>query len=120
MSHEMTIPVLPCVSLPEILDFYRHLGFEVTHKQTAPYAYGAVRRGDIHLHFHGVPGLDPAKAYSTCLWMVPEVEELHRTFIEALRGAYGKVPLRGAPRISRGGGERPGLPWWILRATRLS
>jgi hypothetical protein len=101
MPDEMTIPVLPCVSLPEILDFYRLLGFEVTHKQTAPYAYGAVRRGDIHLHFHGVPGLDPAKAYSTCLWMVPEVEDLHRTLIEALRSAYGKVPIRGAPRISR-------------------
>jgi hypothetical protein len=39
-------PLFPCVSLDETLAFYRALGFEVTHEQSDPYVYGAVRRGD--------------------------------------------------------------------------
>ena len=101
MAGEMTIPVLPCSSLTETLAFYRSLGFEVTHEQTRPNVYAATRRGDVHLHFMGIKGLDPAKAYSTCLVMVPEVENLHQTFADGLRRAYGKLPLAGVPRISR-------------------
>ncbi|UQA60586.1 hypothetical protein [Polyangium aurulentum] len=101
MAGEMAIPVFPCVSLPETLAFYRSLGFEVTHEQTKPNVYAATRRGDVHLHFMGIKGLDPAKAYSTCLVLVPEVENLHQTFAEGLRRVYGKLPLAGVPRISR-------------------
>jgi len=97
----MTIPVLPCASLPETLAFYRTLGFEVTHEQTRPNVYAATRRGDVHLHFMGLKGLTPSEAYSTCLVIVPEVEQLHRTFADGLRQAYGKVPLSGFPRITR-------------------
>ncbi|WP_437274411.1 hypothetical protein WME90_24495 [Sorangium sp. So ce375] len=96
----MTIPVLPCVSLPETLAFYGALGFEVTHQQTAPNVYAATRRGEVHLHFMGMT-LDPRQAYSTCLVIVPEVERLHETFAEGLRRAYGKLPISGLPRISR-------------------
>ncbi|XXT14716.1 hypothetical protein WME94_31165 [Sorangium sp. So ce429] len=101
MGEVMTIPVLPCVSLPETLAFYGALGFEVTHQQTAPYVYAATRRGGVHLHFMGIKKLDPKTAYSTCLVLVPEVEHLHETFAEGLRGAYGKLPIAGLPRISR-------------------
>ena len=101
MSEALTIPVLPCASLPETLAFYRALGFEVTHEQTRPNVYAATRRGDVNLHFMGIKGLDPAKAYSTCLVIVPEVEALHRTYADALRRTYGKLPVRGAPRITR-------------------
>ncbi len=101
MSEAMTIPVLPCVSLPETLAFYRSLGFEVTHEQTRPNVYAATRRGDINLHFMGIKKLNPAEAYSACLVIVPEVERLHQTFADGLRQAYGKVPLSGQPRISR-------------------
>ncbi len=100
MREEM-IPVLPCVSLPDTLAFYRVLGFEVTYEQTRPYVYGAVRRGGMNVHFMGIKGLDPRAAFSTCLVMVPEVEALHATFAGALRGAYGKVPVAGIPRITR-------------------
>lgn len=101
MSHETTIPVLPCVSLPETLAFYALLGFEVTYKQTAPYLYLALRRGGAQIHFHGGEGIDPDKAFSTCLWMVPEVEGLYREFADALKAARGKLPIRGVPRITR-------------------
>ncbi|WP_437312798.1 hypothetical protein [Sorangium sp. So ce385] len=101
MSEVTTIPVLPCVSMPETLAFYGALGFEVTHQQTTPNVYAATRRGDVHLHFMGLKRLDPREAYSTCLVLVPEVERLHETFSEGLRQAYGKVPVSGFPRISR-------------------
>ncbi|WP_437790405.1 hypothetical protein [Sorangium sp. So ce693] len=101
MSEAMTIPVLPCVSLPETLAFYGALGFEVTHQQKAPYVYAATQRGEVQLHFMGLKGLDPTQAYSTCLVIVPEVERLHETFAEGLRRAYGKLPISGLPRISR-------------------
>lgn len=101
MGEVTTIPVLPCVSMPETLAFYGALGFEVTHQQTAPNVYAATRRGDVHLHFMGLKKLDPRESYSTCLVLVPEVERLHETFAEGLRQAYGKVPIAGFPRISR-------------------
>ncbi|WP_437475862.1 hypothetical protein WME75_24705 [Sorangium sp. So ce1014] len=101
MGEVTTIPVLPCVSMPETLAFYGALGFEVTHQQTKPNVYAATRRGDIHLHFMGLKKLDPSESYSTCLVLVPEVERLHETFAEGLRQAYGKVPIAGFPRISR-------------------
>jgi catechol 2,3-dioxygenase-like lactoylglutathione lyase family enzyme len=95
------IPVLPCVSIDETLDFYRTLGFEVTHKQTSPYVWLAVRRGGIELQFFGFKELDPKEAFSTCLVMVPEVETYHRSFADALREKYGKLPTTGIPRITR-------------------
>ena len=101
MSQATTIPVLPCISMPETLKFYQALGFEVTHQQTSPNVYAATQRGDVNVHFMGMKNLDPASAYSTCLVMVPEVESLHRTFAEGLRRTYGKLPTSGVPRISR-------------------
>jgi hypothetical protein len=101
MASAITIPVLPCISLDETVTFYGALGFEVTHQQTRPNVYLATRRGDVNLHFMGMKGLDPDAAYSTCLVIVPEVEQLHETFAAALRGLYGKVPVAGRPRISR-------------------
>ncbi len=101
MAQATTIPVLPCISMPETLRFYQALGFEVTHRQTSPNVYAATQRGDVNLHFMGMKNLDPASAYSTCLVIVPEVETLHRTFAEGLRQIYGKLPTSGVPRISR-------------------
>jgi catechol 2,3-dioxygenase-like lactoylglutathione lyase family enzyme len=99
--NETTIPVFPCRSVDETLDFYRTLGFEVTHQQTSPYVWLAVRRGHFELNFFGDRDLDPTKAFSTCLVIVPEVECSHRAFADALRGKYGKVPTAGIPRITR-------------------
>ncbi|MFP2933370.1 VOC family protein [Pyxidicoccus sp. 3LG] len=101
MTSAKTIPVLPCTSLEETLDFYRLLGFEVTHKQAAPYVYAAVRRSGYDLHFHGRKGLDPTQAFGACLVILDEVEALHQSFAEALRRQLGKVPVKGIPRISR-------------------
>jgi hypothetical protein len=97
----MMIPVLPSALITETLAFYRTLGFEVTHQQSSPNVYAATHRGDVHLHFMGLKGIKPDQSYSTCLVIVPEVDELHASFARALRQAYGKVPVAGFPRISR-------------------
>lgn len=101
MTNETTIPMLPCVSIDESMAFYRALGFEVTYQQTRPNPYAVVRRGGVELHFFGLKGLKPEEGYSSCLVMVPEVEELHKVFADALRRAYGKLPVTGFPRLAR-------------------
>lgn len=101
MSNETTIPMLPCVSLDETMDFYRALGFEVAYQQTRPNPYAVVRRGGVELHFFGLKHLKLEEAYSSCLVMVPEVEQLHAAFAGALRKAYGKLPVAGVPRLAR-------------------
>lgn len=111
MSNALTIPILPCISLGETLAFYRALGFEVTHQQTRPNVYAATRRGSVNLHFMGIAKLEPSKAYSACLVVVPELDQLYATFLSGLKTAYGKLPLKGWPRISR---LRPGASRFTL------
>ena len=95
------IPLLPCASIDDILTFYTALGFERTHRQAKPNPYLAMRRGDIELHFFGMPGFDPADSYGSCIIQVPDTGELHSAFADGLRAQYGKVPLAGIPRMPR-------------------
>jgi hypothetical protein len=101
MADELTVPLLPCQGLDELLDFYRTLGFEVTYEQTSPYVYAAVKRGATDLHFHKPKGKDIKKTSGTCLIFVPKIETYYRAFTDALRTRYGKVPTAGEPRITR-------------------
>lgn len=100
-----TIPALPCTSLADIQSYYEALGFRLTYQQKAPHVYAVLRRDDWELHFFGLRGLKPEESYSTCLVLVPEVEHLHEVYSGALRQLYGRLPVRGFPRISR---MRPG------------
>ncbi|MBP2336103.1 hypothetical protein JOF41_002281 [Saccharothrix coeruleofusca] len=95
------IPLLPCASIDEVLEFYSALGFTRTYRQTKPNPYLAMRREDVELHFFGMPGFDPAQSYGSCVVQVPDTAALHRAFAEGLRAAYGRVPLSGIPRMTR-------------------
>jgi hypothetical protein len=101
--NEMTIPLLPCVSAEETLDFFQSLGFEVTYRQHRPYLYLAFRWSGIHLHYGRAPkGLDPALEESGgCLVLVDDVAAYHAALVASVRAAKGKVPTRGLPRITR-------------------
>jgi catechol 2,3-dioxygenase-like lactoylglutathione lyase family enzyme len=101
MNDETAIPVFPCASPDETLEFYQALGFEVTHRQTKPYVYLAVKRGGFDLHFHGGGKPDPEGRSATCLVMVDEVGPHHRAFATALKEKLGRVPTAGLPRITR-------------------
>ncbi|UNO40636.1 VOC family protein [Streptomyces sp. MST-110588] len=96
---ETVIPIFPCRSIDEITDFYRTLGFEVTHQQKSPNPHCALRRGDIELQFYGAKEHDPATAYHTCYVLTDDVDTLYASFRAGLKDALGRVPTRGLPRI---------------------
>ncbi|WJV45247.1 bleomycin resistance protein [Streptomyces flavofungini] len=96
---EKTIPLLPCVTVQPIVDFYTALGFETTYLQKSPYAYAVVERGTVELQFFGMKQYDPAESISGCYILTDDVESLHAAFRAGLKAAYGKIPSRGLPRI---------------------
>lgn len=95
-----TIPMLPCRSIDETLDFWQALGYEVTYKQKAPNAYGVIRSDAIELHLFGL-NLEPKANFSSCLVIISEVEQLHQTYASRLKAFLGKSPYQGIPRMSR-------------------
>lgn len=96
---EVTIPILPCRSIDETLEFYVALGFGATYRQKRPNTYAVVERGGIQLHFFVLRDLDPPSSYSTCYVKVADVDALYEAFRDGLRRAFGKLPSRGVPRI---------------------
>ncbi|MCY0924233.1 glyoxalase [Streptomyces sp. H27-G5] len=103
MPNETTIPLMPCASVPETLEFYRCLGFEVVHEQTRPYVYLALSYRGFQVHFGKAPAhLDPAREDGGgCLVLVDEVAPYHAAFTAAMRATHGKVLGSGRPRITR-------------------
>jgi hypothetical protein len=101
MAGERTIPILPCRQLDDVLPFYTALGFTVTYRQQRPNPYAAVRREDLHLHFFGLADFDPEQSMGSAIVLVPDPDALHRAFADGLRAAYGKVPIKGIPRLLR-------------------
>ncbi|TQJ23205.1 hypothetical protein FBZ33_3470 [Micromonospora sp. A202] len=101
--NETTLPLLPCPAPEETLAFWQALGFEVTYKQLKPYVYLALQWSGFQLHYGPAPkDLDPAKETSGgCLVMVDAVAPYHATFAETMRRSYGKVLVKGLPRMTR-------------------
>ncbi|ACQ79868.1 conserved hypothetical protein [Beutenbergia cavernae DSM 12333] len=96
---EKTIPLLPCQTIPPVIDFYEALGFEVTFLQTSPNPFAVVERGDIVLQFFGMKRYEPSESYSTCYVVTDDVDGLYEAFRAGLKAAYGKVQSRGIPRV---------------------
>src|SRR6218665_2723904 len=96
-----TIPCLPCTSLDATAEFYGLLGFELTYRQNSPNLYGVLERGRCALHVFGLKELKPEANFTCCLVLVDEVESLHATFGDGIRGKYKKIPTAGFPRLTR-------------------
>ncbi len=101
MSHEITVPLLPCASVDDIVAFYQVLGFRTTYRQRKPNPYASLQREDLNLHFFEMAGFDPAQSYGSCLVLTRDIEQLHRAFAAGMRAAYGKVLVTGTPRMTR-------------------
>lgn len=99
----VTVPVMACRDVDELVDFYEALGFHTTYRQTKPYPYVAVKGHGFDLHFSRVPsGADPVNEdVGACLVLVDDVSALHATLTAAMRAAFGKVRAKGRPRITR-------------------
>jgi catechol 2,3-dioxygenase-like lactoylglutathione lyase family enzyme len=101
MANERTYPCLPCRELDESIDFYVSLGFRKTYRQLRPNPYAVVALEDIHIHLFGMDGFNPEDSYATVIVVVPDPDELYRDFAAKLRERYGKLPVKGFPRITR-------------------
>jgi hypothetical protein len=95
------VPMLPCGDIDEMAEFWTSLGLTVTYRQLRPNPYLALRRNAIDLHYFGMDGIDPELSYSSCGIVVGDPAPLHALFVQGLRARYGRVPLRGLPRITR-------------------
>lgn len=101
MTGEVTIPLLPCAAVDDMVEFYEALGFRRTYRQTKPNPYVVLRREDWELHFFGMDGFVPADSYGTCVVQVPDIGAVHEAFTAGLRARYGRVPVQGIPRMTR-------------------
>ncbi|MGW7520018.1 bleomycin resistance protein [Streptomyces sp. NPDC054796] len=104
-QREQTIPILPCPSVPDLVDFYATLGFETTHLQTRPNPFASLRYGaegdGFELQFFGHKSVVPEESWSTCYVLTERVDELYAAFRAGLKRAYGRVPTRGIPRLGQ-------------------
>lgn len=96
---EKLAAILPCRSVPETVEFYKAIGFEVTYYQERPYAYAVVRHGDVELQFAALKNFDPAGSYGGCYITTDDVDALYAKFRSGLKRERGKIPTRGIPRI---------------------
>lgn len=95
------IPILPCVSIDEQCEFYESIGFTITAKDKAPYAYAAVRYEDVNLLFWGSKKNNPSANASMVFIEVEDVDSLNAEFCGNMKSAWGKVLRTGFPRISK-------------------
>ncbi|MEV4415151.1 VOC family protein [Catellatospora sp. NPDC049609] len=101
MTNEVTIPLLPCASIDDIITFYGALGFSTTYKQRKPYPCVGLQRQDLNLQFFEITGFDPAQSYGSCIVLTSDIAELHQAFAAGMRAAFGKVLVSGLPRMTR-------------------
>ena len=101
MANEITVPLLPCRDIDEIVEFYGILGFTQTYYQTLPNPCVGLKREDINLQFFGMPEFKPEDSYGSCLVIVRDTWELYRAFGEGMRAAHGKLLVSGIPRMTR-------------------
>ncbi|MEU6074233.1 VOC family protein [Micromonospora sp. NPDC047074] len=102
MANEITVPLLPCRSIDEIVEFYTMLGFTRTYYQVRPNPYVSLKREDLQLDFFGMPEeFRPEDSYGTCLVIVPDTGALFEAFAAGMRKAHGKLLVSGIPRMTR-------------------
>ncbi|CRK58782.1 Histone acetyltransferase HPA2 and related acetyltransferases [Alloactinosynnema sp. L-07] len=99
--HETTVPLLPCRSIDEIVEFYEMLGFTRTYYQVRPNPYVSLSREGLRLDFFGMPDFKPEDSYGSCLVLVPDTGALFQAFAAGMRAAHGKLLVAGIPRMTR-------------------
>lgn len=101
MANERAYPMLPCADIDAAIAFYEALGFQRTYRQLKPNPSAVVAREDFHVHLFGMDGFVPEDSYGSVIVVVPDADALYQDFAAGLRAAYGKLPVKGIPRITR-------------------
>lgn len=74
---ESAVPILPSRDLRETLAFYERLGFENRGAPPEEWNYLIVGRGEIWLHFVGMPELDPLTTIASCFLFVHDADAVY-------------------------------------------
>jgi len=98
---EKVIPIMGCPDIRAQVDFYKALGFEVLGLYTFPNPYAALKWQSIELHFYGSRKIVPSENPAICFLLVKDVDQVNRSFTEALKNRYGKIPRSGFPKITK-------------------
>lgn len=101
MSYPRTIPLLPCADIDEIEPFFAALGFRTTYRQLRPNPALGLNGHGFDLQYYGLDGHTPESSHSSCLVIVDDTGQIWEEFAAGLREAYGKLPIKGFPRITR-------------------
>ncbi|GAK08804.1 hypothetical protein [Geomicrobium sp. JCM 19038] len=86
----------------EHLEFYTALGFDIVYYQKAPYRYASVKMGGLtEIGFYGARNDREGINRGGCYVDVPDVREVYEQLRANLKAYYGRIPVKGTPRISR-------------------
>lgn len=96
-----TIPLLPCADIDEIEQFFAALGFRTTYRQRRPNQALGLNGHGFDLQYYGLDGHTPESSHSSCLVIVDDTGDIWEEFAAGLRESYGKLPIKGFPRITR-------------------
>jgi hypothetical protein len=97
MNVEKVIPMLPCISIKEMLEFYQALGFEITYQQAKPNMFASVKYKFIEFQFFVKKNWSP----SFCYISVTNVDEVYQAFVAGVKAKYGEILSKGNSRITK-------------------
>jgi catechol 2,3-dioxygenase-like lactoylglutathione lyase family enzyme len=77
---EGAVPILPSRDLRETLAFYERLGFENRGAPPEEWDYLIIGRGEIWLHFFGMPEIDPLTTIASCYLYVDDADAVYEAW----------------------------------------
>lgn len=104
LNQTRTIPLFDCNyhAFDEHLEFYTAMGFQLIYYQKAPYRYASVTKAEIgEFGFYGVRKFEEEGNQGGCYINTPNVKAIYEELRTNLKAYYGKLPLKGMPKISR-------------------
>ncbi|WP_310395591.1 hypothetical protein [Hymenobacter sp.] len=99
--NNFVIPLLPCRSIKETLEFYQAIGSQITYKQKAPNNYIGLKIAGVEIHFFGMKQIKPNANFSSCYLVMNDIDVYYNLCKEGLKELFGKIPIKGIPRINQ-------------------
>lgn len=93
--------MLPCADIDEIEPFFAAPGFRTTFRQLRLNPYLTLNGHGFDLQYYGLNGHTPKSSHSSCLVIVDDTDQIWEEFASGLREEYGRLPVKGFPRITR-------------------
>jgi hypothetical protein len=81
---DLAVPILPSRNLRETLSFYEGLGFENRGAEPEEWDYLIIGRGDVLLHFHAEPDVDPLSTSASCYIYVTDAQRLYDMWVDSV------------------------------------